>query len=90
VTVADDEILAAMRELAQREGLFVSTEAAATVAGLRYLLAQGTVDRDAEIVLFLTGSGLLNVDLIRVDRPVLDPDDVAACAAAIDDDTQAG
>lgn len=84
VAVPDDEILAAMRDLAAQEGVFASTEAAATVAGIRRLLANGEVDRDAEIVLFLTGSGLLNADAIAVTCPVLDPDDVEGCRRAID------
>lgn len=88
IAVTDDEILAAMREITRLEGVFVSTEAAATVAGLRRLVQQRQVDPDAEIVLFLTGSGLLNADAIRVERPVLDPSDVAGCRAAIDRDAQ--
>lgn len=80
IAVDDDAILAAERELAMLEGLFVSTEAAATVAGLRALLAHGTIDPAAEIVLFSTGAGLLNPDVIKVDRPVLDPDDAEAFA----------
>ena len=84
VAVPDDEIVAAMHETTRREGVFVSTEAAATVAGLRRLVREGRVDPDAEIVLFLTGSGLLNADVIDVSRPVLDPDDVEGCRRAID------
>lgn len=83
LAVTDDEILAAMAELARIEGLFVSTEAAATVAGLRRLLERGLVDPSAEIVLFLTGSGLLNADVVSVDCPVLDPTDLAACAQKV-------
>jgi threonine synthase len=86
VSVSDDEIIEAMRDITSQEGIFVSTEAAATVAGLRTLLASGGVDPDAEIVLFLTGSGLLNADVISVSRPVLDPDDVEGCKRAIDQD----
>ncbi|HLH75155.1 MAG TPA: threonine synthase, partial [Chloroflexota bacterium] len=37
LTVGDDEIVAAMHELAAREGVFVSPEAGATLAGLRRL-----------------------------------------------------
>ncbi|HVB96457.1 MAG TPA: threonine synthase [Chloroflexota bacterium] len=84
LAVDDDQIVAAMRELAALEGVFVSTEAGATLAGLRQLLVTQQVDPDAEIVLFLTGSGLLSADAITVDRPVLDPDDVEGCHRAID------
>ena len=83
VAVTDDEIRATMLEATRTSGVFVSTEAAATVAGLRRLLDDGKVDRAEEIVLFITGSGLLNADLVAVDRPILDPADVEGCARAI-------
>ena len=76
VAVEDAAMRDEMLVVAQTEGLFVSLEAAATVAGLRQLVANGTIDRDEQIVLFLTGSGLLNPDEIPVNRPNIDPDDV--------------
>lgn len=84
VTVSDDEIVEAMHRISREEGIFVSTEAAATVAGLRRLVEAGEVDPDAEIVLFLTGSGLLNAEVMSISRPILDPDDVEGCRRAID------
>ncbi len=84
VAVSDEAIDAARAELGQREGIFVSTEAAATVAGLRELLRRGQVDPDAEIVLFLTGAGLLNADTGPIAAPVVDPDDLAGCASAVE------
>jgi threonine synthase len=86
VAVSDEEIGEAMRDLARTEGMSVSPEAAATVAGLQRLIRAGEIDPDSEIVLFLTGSGLLNTDTIEVNRPVLDPDDVEGCARTIDYD----
>jgi threonine synthase len=86
IAVTDDEIAQATLELARCEGIFASTEAAATVAGLRRLLSEGWLDRDAEIVLFLTGSGLTTADAIAVQRPVLDPDDVDGCSRALEAD----
>ncbi|HLG51508.1 MAG TPA: pyridoxal-phosphate dependent enzyme, partial [Chloroflexota bacterium] len=86
VAVSDEEIGEAMRDLARTEGMSVSPEAAATVAGLQRLVRAGEIDPDSEIVLFLTGSGLLNTDTIEVNRPALDPDDVEGCARAIDYD----
>jgi threonine synthase len=87
VTVTDDEIVDAANEIARREGLFVSTEAGATVAGLRKLIATHDLDPQSEIVLFLTGSGLLGPDLAPVDCPTVDPDDADAFAdvLAVDD-----
>jgi len=51
ITVSDDEIIAAQRELAH-QGLYVEPTAAVAVAGLR----EGTGERS--IVIPLTGSGL--------------------------------
>lgn len=86
ITVSDRDIVEAMHEVTRLEGVFISTEAAATVAGLRRLVGESQVDPDAEIVLFLTGSGLLNAELIRVSRSVLDPSDVEGCREAIERD----
>lgn len=58
VTVSEAEITAAVRELGMREGLFACPEGAATLAGLRKLLADGTVGARERIVLFNTGTGL--------------------------------
>jgi threonine synthase len=80
VAVDDEAIREEMHVIARTEGLFVSLEASATVAGVRQLIANGTIDRDEEIVLFLTGSGLLNADAIPVTRPIIDPDDVEGFA----------
>ncbi len=59
IAVEDSEMDAARAEIASLEGLDVSLEAAATLAGYRRLLEDGLVEQDAETVLFLTGSGLL-------------------------------
>jgi threonine synthase len=40
------------------EGMFVSLEAAATVAALQKLIAANWIDPDERIVVFNTGSGL--------------------------------
>jgi threonine synthase len=56
VTVTDDEMRQAMRHLARSEGIFACPEGAATLAGLRRLLAAGWIRPDHRIVLFNTGS----------------------------------
>ena len=84
LSVEDDEIITSMHDLAQKDGIFASTEAAATVAGLRRLLDSKEINRDEEIVLFLTGSGLLNAETVSVSAPVLNPDDEEGCRRAID------
>src|SRR5215212_1662061 len=61
-TVTDDEILAAYRDLARFEGIFVEPASAASVAGIRKLAAQGRIDPGATIVCVLSGHGLKDPD----------------------------
>jgi threonine synthase len=58
IAVTDEELLDAGQLLAQSEGLFVAPEGAACVAGLEKLLRSGFLRKDAEIVIYNTGSGL--------------------------------
>ena len=58
VAVPDHRIQAGLSLLAQREGIFVSLEAAATVAALEDLVSQGWVHPDERILIFNTGTGL--------------------------------
>ena len=64
VTVSDEEILAAEKELASLTGVFAEPSAAASYAGLLRLLAEGRLDRDERVVLLITGSGLKSVDAV--------------------------
>jgi len=56
--VSDAEILAAQRELASREGVFVEPASAAGVAGLLRVHAAGEVEAGQTIVVTVTGHGL--------------------------------
>lgn len=58
VAVSDQRIYQAQRLLARTEGMFVSLEAAATVAALEDLLQAGWIDRDEKVLVFNTGSGM--------------------------------
>jgi threonine synthase len=58
VAVSAAESLDAVRDLAIDEGLLVSAEVGAALAGLKKSLDQGIVKKDARIVLVATGSGL--------------------------------
>jgi threonine synthase len=60
--VTDEEILAAYRDLARLEGVFVEPASAASVAGVRKLAACGDIDPGATIVCVLTGHGLKDPD----------------------------
>ena len=60
--VTDDEILAAYRLLAEREGVFCEPASAAGVAGILKLARENRLPRGARIVCILTGSGLKDPD----------------------------
>ena len=57
-SVTDAEILAAWRDLAHTEGVFIEPASAAGVAGLRKLVQAGLVDVHGTYVAVLTGHGL--------------------------------
>ena len=63
IAVSDDEILAAMSEMARLEGIFAAPEGAATYAGYKKLLSAGRLDPAESVVLFQTGSGLKTHEL---------------------------
>jgi threonine synthase len=56
--VSDDEILAAQRRIARRDGLFAEPASAASVAGLLRLHAEGRLPAGSVVVCVLTGHGL--------------------------------
>ncbi len=63
LTVSDDDLIAAQRELGENEGIYAAPEAAATLAALEHLLQRGDVSPDERVVLLLTGNGLKYGDL---------------------------
>jgi threonine synthase len=64
--VSDEEMQQMIRYAAQREGMLIALEAAATLAAYHKLLATHFLKPDDEVVVFLTGSGLLNIsDSVR-------------------------
>ncbi len=58
VRVTEQAIEVAERDLARQEGILACPEGAATLAGLRELVARGEVGPEDRVVLFNTGSGL--------------------------------
>lgn len=71
VTVPDDEILAAIPQLASACGVFAEPAAAAALAGLRAALGNGVVDTSESVALLITGNGLKDVPAAgrAVERP---------------------
>jgi len=62
VTVNDEEMIGATREVGAAEGLFVAPEGAACFVAARKLLADGKIDADERVVIFNTGSGIKYLD----------------------------
>ncbi len=64
VTVSDEEILTAEKELAMLTGVFAEPSGAAGYAGLLRLLNERKIARDERTVLLVTGSGLKSIDAV--------------------------
>jgi len=81
--VTDEQILAAYRLLAAREGVFVEPASAASIAGLLLVAANGRLPSGSLVVCTVTGHGLKDPDTALLERPQpeavpVDPDAVAA------------
>ncbi len=63
IAVSDDSLLEGVKQLGKTEGIFSAPEAGATIAALEILLDNGQIQRDEQIVLFITGSGIKYVDV---------------------------
>src|ERR1044071_4519897 len=58
IAVADEELIAATKEIGAAEGVFCAPEGAACLPALRKLLRDGLVKSNERVVLFNTGSGV--------------------------------
>ena len=74
VAVPDDDILAAIPQLAAATGVFAEPAAAAALAGLRTALHASMVDASESVALLITGNGLK--DVAAAARSVQRPDPV--------------
>ncbi len=83
--VTDSEILQAQYQLASSEGLFAEPASVAPLALLFRLAREGRIDRDARIVIVLTGSGLKDPDtaLASVQPPIELDGDARSLAKAL-------
>lgn len=57
-TVTDEEIVAAQKLIAMKEGVFVEPASAASVAGIIKLRSSGIIGKDEKVVAICTGNGL--------------------------------
>jgi threonine synthase len=65
IAVSDEDTLNAIYEIGRAEGIFVAPEAAATLVALKHMIADGSIQPDEHVVLFLTGGGLKYSHLIN-------------------------
>jgi len=81
----DDQILAAQKLLAEKEGVFCEPASAASVAGLISDLATNQISHGSTIVCTLTGTGLKDADtaVLNSDPPVSVSADPASVKRAI-------
>jgi threonine synthase len=84
-SVTDEQILAAYRLLASKEGLFCEPASAASVAGLLQAHERGQLDPGQTIVCTLTGNGLKDPQwaLEAAPDPIVVPVDAAVAAVAL-------
>ncbi len=74
VAVSDEDLLADQRELARAEGCFVCPEGAACFSAVRQLRKQGWLSAHDQVVVLNTGTGLKYPGTVKVEAPVLAPD----------------
>ncbi len=84
-TVTDNEILDAQNILSRLEGLFVEPASASSIAGLKKLIENGTINKDERVVCVTTGHGLKDPDVaIRMNEKPLEVDaELAAIESAL-------
>src|SRR5215510_6014747 len=58
ISVTDDELVAAVKDIGAAEGIFAAPEGAACLPALRTLIKRGEIEKDERIVLFNTGTGV--------------------------------
>lgn len=85
--VSDEELVAAIRLLAETTGIFAETAGGVTLAATRKLAEQGKLRPDDEVVVCLTGHGLKTVEAVKdtiLDAPIIAPKirEVAALATS--------
>jgi threonine synthase len=76
LSVTDDEIRMAMKEMSQNEGVFASPEGAATYVAYKHLMNDSFLKPEESVVLFSCGSAFKNADMLPIGgEPIIDPND---------------
>ena len=84
VTVPDEEILAAIPEMARTTGIFAEPAAAAPWAAVKQMAGNGKVEADELVVCIVSGSGLKDIANVRktVGKPLIIDPSIEAIKAA--------
>jgi len=66
------DVIAAVRDLAETEGVLTETAGGVTVGALRQAIERGVIGPDEEVVLVISGNGLKTLDAfdITLDEPI--------------------
>ncbi len=64
VTVPDEKILESLSLLARTQGVFAEPSGAAALAGVKKLVRDGWLKKDAKVAVIVTGSGLKDIDAV--------------------------
>ena len=65
--ITDAAVVAAMRDLAETEGILTETAGGVTVAAARQAIERGVVSADDEVVLVISGNGLKTLEVLEGD-----------------------
>jgi threonine synthase len=68
--ISDPEIIAAIQQLAETEGIFAETAGGVTAGVAQKLLAQGRIQRNETTVVCITGNGLKTTDALVAEYPL--------------------
>jgi threonine synthase len=71
--VSDTEIVAAMKLVAETEGIFTETAGGVTAGVAQKLIREGRIHPDETTVVCITGNGLKTTDAIAAEFPVAEP-----------------
>ncbi len=65
----DERILDGVRLLAKKEGIYTEPAGGTVVAALKQIVEDGGIDRDEQVVLYITGNGLKTQESIALSLP---------------------
>ncbi|MBT9131065.1 MAG: Threonine synthase [candidate division WS2 bacterium] len=70
--VTDDEIVEAIKLLAETEGIFAETAGGVTLGATKKLIEQGKIPKDESIVVCVTGNGLKTQEAVveKIGKPI--------------------